>query len=80
MLVSCLEWGCEAFSADSFFNVGEGIWVEVDLLLNEKTPLEHAHDVGETLQYCLEGLNEVDRAFVTVDYSSVGPTGHSTSG
>lgn len=55
---------------------GEGVWCEVDLILDEKTPLEQAHDVAETLQYCLEGLNEVDRAFVTVDYSSIGPSGH----
>lgn len=29
-------------------------------------PLEHTHDVAETLQYCMEGLSEVDRAFITV--------------
>lgn len=29
-----------------------------------------AHDISETLQYCLEGLPEVDRAFVTVDCKS----------
>jgi hypothetical protein len=45
---------------------GDGVWVEVDLLLDEQTPLEHVHDVAETLQYCMEGLSEVDRAFVTV--------------
>jgi len=45
---------------------GDGVWVEVDLLLDEQTPLEHVHDVAETLQYCMEGLGEVDRAFVSV--------------
>jgi hypothetical protein len=35
--------------------------------MNEETPLRKCHDIAETLQYCLEGLNEVDRAFVTMD-------------
>jgi len=60
------------------YHAGEGVWVEVDILLDEKTPLEYAHDVAETLQYCLEGLNEVDRAFVSVDYATKGPRGHTT--
>jgi len=51
------------------WQAGDGVWVEVDLLLDEKTPLEHAHDVAETLQYCMEGLNEVDRAFISVSFS-----------
>lgn len=58
------------------YHAGDGAWVEVDLLLDQKTPLEHAHDLAETLQYCLEGLTEVDRAFVTCDYSTMGPAGH----
>lgn len=45
-------------------------------MLGEETRLSRAHDVAETLQYCLEGLSEVDRAFVSVDYTSQGPTGH----
>lgn len=43
------------------YHAGDGVWCEIDLLLNEKTSLEHAHDLAETLQYCLEGLPEVDR-------------------
>ncbi len=31
--------------------------------------------MAETLQYCLEGLREVDRAFVKVGYTSQGITG-----
>ena len=45
-------------------------------MLKGETTLSRAHDVAETLQYCLEGLSEVDRAFVSVDYTSQGPTGH----
>lgn len=58
------------------YHAGDGVWVEVDILMDEKTPLEHCHDVAETMQYCLEGLDEVDRAFVSVDYTSRGPSGH----
>jgi hypothetical protein len=35
--------------------------------MSEETPLRKCHDIAETLQYCLEGLSEVDRAFVTMD-------------
>ncbi|KAF2838338.1 hypothetical protein M501DRAFT_956775 [Patellaria atrata CBS 101060] len=58
------------------YHAGDGVWVELDVLMDEKTPLRQAHDVAETLQYCCEGLGEVDRAFVTVDYAWQGPTGH----
>jgi len=58
------------------YHAGDDVWVKIDILLDEKMPLEHAHDVAETLQYCVEGLPEVDRAFVTCDYASQGPTGH----
>lgn len=69
----------DAYKSITAYHAGEGVWVEVDLLLDEKTPLEQAHDVAETLQYCMEGLKEVDRAFVTVDYSSEGPSGHTVN-
>lgn len=49
------------------YHAGDGVWVEVDILLHPHTKLMKAHDISETLQYCLEGLPEVDRAFVTVD-------------
>lgn len=55
------------FKSITAYHAGEGIWVEYDLLLDEKTPLRRVHDVGETLQYCAEALPEVDRCFVTVD-------------
>jgi divalent metal cation (Fe/Co/Zn/Cd) transporter len=58
------------------YHAGDGVWVEVDILLDEKTALEISHDIAETLQYCCEGLPEVDRAFITCDYATWGPTGH----
>ncbi|KAI9717942.1 MAG: hypothetical protein M1828_007034 [Chrysothrix sp. TS-e1954] len=65
-----------SYKSITAYHAGDGVWVEVDLIMDERTPLEHTHDVSETLQYCLEGLTEVDRAFVTVDYASKGPSGH----
>lgn len=43
-------------------------------MLKEDTRLSRAHDVAQTLQYCLEGLGEDDRVLVSVDYASQGPT------
>ncbi|CZT12345.1 uncharacterized protein RCO7_09059 [Rhynchosporium graminicola] len=66
----------EGYKSITAYHAGDGIWVEIDILLDEKTSLEVCHDVAETLQYCAEGMPEVDRAFVTCDYASQGPTGH----
>jgi divalent metal cation (Fe/Co/Zn/Cd) transporter len=49
------------------YHAGDGVWAEVDILMDPQEKLVRAHDIAETLQYCLEGLKEVDRAFVTVD-------------
>ena len=50
--------------------------MEYDILMPGDADLARCHDIAETLQYCAEGLPEVDRAFVTVDYTSKGPSGH----
>lgn len=55
------------FKSITAYHAGDGVWAEYDVLLDEKTPLRRAHDIAETLQYCCEGLMEVDRAFVTPD-------------
>jgi cation diffusion facilitator family transporter len=69
----------EGFKSLKCYHAGDGVCVEIDVLMKEETPLRKCHDIAETLQYCLEGLNEVDRAFVTMDYTSQGPTGHADS-
>lgn len=66
----------QGFKSVTAYHAGDGVWVEIDVLMEPDTKLHHAHDVAETLQYCCEGLQEVDRCFVTIDYSSSGPTGH----
>ncbi|KAK4935126.1 hypothetical protein LTR10_023771 [Elasticomyces elasticus] len=57
--------------------MGDGVWTEFDLLLDEHTSVRDAHDISQTLQYCAEALPEVDRAFVAIDYSAQNPAGHS---
>lgn len=58
------------FKSVTCYHAGDGVWVEVDILLSDDTRLHKSHDIAETLQYCLEGLNEIDRAFVTTDCES----------
>lgn len=36
--------------------------------MDEALPLKVTHDVGQTLQRKLEGLGDVERAFVHIDY------------
>ena len=50
------------------FHFGNNFLVEVDIVLPGDMRLEEAHDIGETLQHRLESLNEVERAFVHLDY------------
>jgi len=50
------------------YHFGEGFLVEADLALPPGMPLREAHDIGESLQIKLEQLEEVERAFVHLDY------------
>ncbi|ONK66161.1 uncharacterized protein A4U43_C06F4760 [Asparagus officinalis] len=42
--------------------------LKVDIELPEDLPLKQAHTIGETLQIKIEGLPEVERAFVHLDF------------
>lgn len=42
--------------------------MEVDIIMDEETPLRVSHDVAESLQRKFEGLAHVERGFVHVDY------------
>lgn len=68
----------EGFKNVTAYHAGDSIWVEFDILLKDNTPLSRTHDIVETLQYCAEGLKEVDRCFVSADYSITGPSGHAS--
>ena len=45
--------------------------VEVHVQLSPDMPLKTAHDIGESLQQKLESLEEVERAFVHLDFETV---------
>jgi len=50
------------------YHFGNQLLVEVDIVLPEEMPLKEAHDIGESLQIKLESLDEVERAFVHLDW------------
>jgi divalent metal cation (Fe/Co/Zn/Cd) transporter len=50
------------------YYAGDKLNVEVDIVLDEDTSLRDSHDLGESLQYMLESVPTVDRAFVHLDY------------
>ena len=52
------------------YHAGDKLNVEVDIVLAEDTNLRDSHDLGESLQYVLESVPTVDRAFVHIDYNS----------
>ncbi|KAF3762306.1 hypothetical protein M406DRAFT_293956 [Cryphonectria parasitica EP155] len=52
------------------YHAGDKLNVEVDIVLDASTSLKDSHDLSESLQYVLESVPVVDRAFVHVDYAS----------
>lgn len=58
------------------YHSGDKLNVEVDLVLDENTNLRDSHDLGESLQYVLESVPNVDRAFVHLDYASYNLPSH----
>jgi divalent metal cation (Fe/Co/Zn/Cd) transporter len=51
------------------YHSGDKLNVEVDIVLDENMSLRDSHDLGESLQYVLESVPTVDRAFVHSDYA-----------
>ncbi|EFZ02383.2 cation efflux family protein [Metarhizium robertsii ARSEF 23] len=50
------------------YHAGQKYYVEVDIIMSQDMPLKISHDVSQSLQRKLEGLADVERAFVHVDY------------
>ncbi len=50
------------------FHLANGFMVEVDIVLPFDMLLRDAHDVGESLQHRLESIEEVERAYVHLDF------------
>jgi cation diffusion facilitator family transporter len=53
------------------YHAGDKLNVEVDIVLDEDTSLKDSHDLSESLQYVLESVPTVDRAFVHADYLAI---------
>ncbi|KAK4985777.1 hypothetical protein LTR50_005735 [Elasticomyces elasticus] len=51
------------------YHSGDKLNVEVEIVLDENMSLRDSHDLGESLQYVLESVPTVDRAFVHLDYA-----------
>ncbi|THY31634.1 hypothetical protein D6D01_02836 [Aureobasidium pullulans] len=60
------------------YHSGDKLNVEVDIVLDEFMSLRDSHDLGESLQYVLESVPTVDRAFVHQDYASWNLPSHMT--
>lgn len=58
------------------YHAGDKLNVEVDIVLEEDTSLKDSHDLSESLQYVLESVPSVDRAFVHSDYKRVNLPSH----
>ncbi|EAW08988.1 cation diffusion facilitator family transporter [Aspergillus clavatus NRRL 1] len=65
MRFSKIIWKIQDLKA---YYAGDHLNVEVDIVLDEGTSLRDGHDVGESLQYMLESVPTVERAFVHLDY------------
>ncbi|KAL8294104.1 hypothetical protein RB597_008098 [Gaeumannomyces tritici] len=52
------------------YHSGDKLNVEVDIVLDASTSLKDSHDLAESLQYVLESVPIVDRAFVHTDYAT----------
>ena len=50
------------------FHYGNNFLVEVEIVLPAKMTVEESHSIAEPLEQKLERLNEVERAFVHIDF------------
>ncbi|KAI8394106.1 cation efflux family-domain-containing protein [Radiomyces spectabilis] len=60
----------EAVDTVRAYYIGDRLLVEVDIVLPPECPLQEAHDIGEALQNALEMMENVERAFVHLDYTA----------
>lgn len=75
-LVMRFAKGIKQVTAINCYHAGDRINVEVDIVLEETMGLRDAHDLGEVLQWVIEALPVVERAWVHADYDRCNPVGH----
>ncbi|QDZ20221.1 cation efflux protein [Chloropicon primus] len=49
---------------------GQKYFVELEVILPANMSVQHSHDIGLDLQHKIEALDEVERAFVHIDYQN----------
>ena len=62
------------------YHAGDKIVVELDVSLDERTSLRNSHDLGEALQFAIEHLDNVERAYVHLDYVKTRTNLHKVNG
>lgn len=45
----------DAYKSMTAYYLGDGVIVEVEIILDKETPLPLAQDISRTIQYCFEG-------------------------
>lgn len=50
------------------FYIGQGLYVEVDVVVDPEMKIREAHDIGEGLQKEIEKLPDVERAYIHLDH------------
>jgi hypothetical protein len=51
------------------YHFGPKFLVELEMVMDQNTPLHITHDTGIRLQHKIENIDEVERCFVHIDYS-----------
>ena len=68
-IVFCHDARVQKVDTCRAYHFGERFLVEVEVVMRPDTPLRESHDVGIMLQHKIERLDEVERAFVHIDYT-----------
>lgn len=78
LLYMCIRFSerIKYITALNAYHAGDRLMVEVDVLLDPRLTMRDAHDLAEALQYALETMPIVERAFVHIDYRRGNFTGH----
>ncbi|KAK9452863.1 cation efflux family-domain-containing protein [Dipodascopsis uninucleata] len=75
-LCSRFATGIKRITSLNVYHVGDRYQVDVDIIVNDKMNLQDSHDLGEALQYAIETLPTVERAYVHIDYRQDNFAGH----
>ncbi|KAK9381065.1 cation efflux family-domain-containing protein [Kockiozyma suomiensis] len=66
----------QKLTAVNVYHSGDRLQVEVDVVVDDRFSLRDTHDLGEALQYAIETLPMVERAYVHLDYRGDNFVGH----